>query len=921
MSVATPLERSDDLDAMRAAAANAAAGHGVMVLVEGPSGIGKSTLLHAFAARDRNCILAAGRDLERDLPFGVARRLIEPLLSRPATRRQISTGAAGPVLSWLDAGVPPENSVALSRALFSAFTALAADEPLTLVVDDAHDADPASLLLLVQLATEIDELPLLLVVAVRSGARDGNPTLRRLAAQAGLRVTPTPLGSEAAECILTSAVGSAPSPRFLEAFMVATGGVPFYCHELARELGARHLSPDDASAALIGQVELSHLIDGSLLRFAGLEDTARSLLRAAAVLGDAAPVGRCAALARLDPDDAAECADALVAAGVLKPGPGLTIVHGLVQSAVLADLGPHALARWHERAAVLLQESGSPPDSVAQHLMRCEPTGLPWASGVLRVAGDQALRSGASASAAAVYHRALREPFADADADLVFAAGYAAACTGDPDASRLLATAVEGTLDPVTRAERALQLALTQSRGGDPGRAVGTLATAADGLAPGSDLHLLVSGMTFLYQNLATDHHQAAALDWSRLRPWCEGPMSAGRAALSLCLASHAAQVAPREEALALLEPAVACESLVEVAQWDSTPLFVAVETSCALDADDLTADLLGRMEPDALRRGSLLDLLMIRHFHAYAAFQQDRPAAVEEAVAQVITGAALSGWGTGKASAYAMLACSLVDQGRFDQAAEALATAWESDLAIGLPGALVRLAAGRVAAHRGDHADAVGHFLVAGDLVLATGGVSPGLAPWREHAVQELALLGDRAEAQRLAEETIGLAERLGGPRTGARALHALGALRADEAMLREALEMIGAARVAGLGRPRILADLGAVVRRSGRSAAALPLLREALDGASALGAAPLAGRVRMELQIAGARPRRDRAYGAPALTAAERRVAELAARGLTNASISRELFVTPKTVEKHLAAAYRKLQIARRSELAQAL
>ena len=41
MSVATPLERSDDLDAMRAAAANAAAGHGVMVLVEGPSGIGK----------------------------------------------------------------------------------------------------------------------------------------------------------------------------------------------------------------------------------------------------------------------------------------------------------------------------------------------------------------------------------------------------------------------------------------------------------------------------------------------------------------------------------------------------------------------------------------------------------------------------------------------------------------------------------------------------------------------------------------------------------------------------------------------------------------------------------------------------------------------------------------------------------------
>jgi len=51
--------------------------------------------------------------------------------------------------------------------------------------------------------------------------------------------------------------------------------------------------------------------------------------------------------------------------------------------------------------------------------------------------------------------------------------------------------------------------------------------------------------------------------------------------------------------------------------------------------------------------------------------------------------------------------------------------------------------------------------------------------------------------------------------------------------------------------------------------------------------------------------------------LTATERRVAELAAGGLTNREVAVALFISPKTVEANLARVYRKLGIASRAEL----
>ena len=77
-----------------------------------------------------------------------------------------------------------------------------------------------------------------------------------------------------------------------------------------------------------------------------------------------------------------------------------------------------------------------------------------------------------------------------------------------------------------------------------------------------------------------------------------------------------------------------------------------------------------------------------------------------------------------------------------------------------------------------------------------------------------------------------------------------------------------------------------------------------------------------RDELHAAGARPRRSALTGPDALTAAEHRVATLAARrDAATARSPNSLYVTQRTVETHLTHAFQKLRISTRTELAAAL
>ena len=200
----------------------------------------------------------------------------------------------------------------------------------------------------------------------------------------------------------------------------------------------------------------------------------------------------------------------------------------------------------------------------------------------------------------------------------------------------------------------------------------------------------------------------------------------------------------------------------------------------------------------------------------------------------------------------------------------------------------------------------------------------SPVLADWRLAAVTALVTLGDRQTARALALEHLALAEAVGTASTygaGLRALAACLDVPAERvAQLERAVEVL-ASSPARLEHTRALVDLGAALRRSNRRADARVPLRLALDQAERGGMRLLARRAREELLAAGARPRRHVLTGPGSLTAAEARVARLAAEGHTNRAIAERLYVTERTVETHLTRAFDKLQISSRTALATAL
>ena len=196
----------------------------------------------------------------------------------------------------------------------------------------------------------------------------------------------------------------------------------------------------------------------------------------------------------------------------------------------------------------------------------------------------------------------------------------------------------------------------------------------------------------------------------------------------------------------------------------------------------------------------------------------------------------------------------------------------------------------------------------------------NPAAIDWRSQAAVAHAALGEPDAARALALEELGLARRFGAPRAIGIALRTLGVIGDDLDALREAVDVL-AASPARLEHARALADLGVALRHRRQIVEAREPLRQALDLATRCDATPLAERARTELQIAGARPRRPQLSGADALTTNERRVAALAAEGRSNREIAQALYVSPKTVEKHLTAAYRKLGVGKREELLGAL
>jgi DNA-binding CsgD family transcriptional regulator len=234
---------------------------------------------------------------------------------------------------------------------------------------------------------------------------------------------------------------------------------------------------------------------------------------------------------------------------------------------------------------------------------------------------------------------------------------------------------------------------------------------------------------------------------------------------------------------------------------------------------------------------------------------------------------------------------------------------------------AFVHWGLGRLAAARGDDAAAAAAFDAG--CALHHSYEPHAYTRWegggadRVQCYLRLGRVGDARESVAL---TLALAERSGLRGLQGIGLRLQGLIEGDPERLHEATALLSSSPMR-LEYGHALLDLGAHVRRAGRRTEAREPLREALDIAHRCGAKPLAARAREELVLAGARPRRDAGSGRDSLTPAERRVADLIARGATNREIAQTLFITQKTAEGHTSRILRKLGVASRTDVAGAL
>jgi DNA-binding CsgD family transcriptional regulator len=917
----TPLiERDAELAAVFAALSSARAGAGSLLLIEGVAGIGKTALVDAArerAEQDAMRVLhARATELEREYPFGVVRQCLGPLVRHDEDRERLLRGAAQlaePVL----VGVPESVDSAplgLLHGLHWLVANLADETPTLVAVDDAHWADEASLRFLAYLARRLEALRVAVVIATRPDEEALGATGRVLAElrseAARKRLAPQPLAPDGVQALLLELAGGPVDEDFARACREATGGNPFLVEELARTLEADGVPFTAASVGRVGSVTPTGVAGAVAATLGRLGPPAAALAQAAAVLGDGAPLDLAAALTDMPVAEAATAAAELVRAGLLQDGRELRFRHPILAGAASATQSEAERAAAHSRAAELLRARGAPPERVALQLLHTPPADNQETVAELRRAADSARDRGAPATAAVLLERALAEPpAAEARAGLLVALGRARLAAGAAiDAAEHLAEAYRCATDPLTRGLAVMLLGATP---GDRAHQRQIVEMAASTLPEvqerDADLAMRLRGLVVLGGRGVELPDVTGA--------------TAGEAVYlgHLVFALMRPGASAAEVADAALRAARQVDALLEQgASWlGFTGMTLGLIWTDHLEEAERVAD---RAIAEARRQGSVTDFASSMTWRANVHRRAGRLREAEADARAALDAALDPDWAFARGAA--PLACTLVGQGRADDAARELAAVVSGEEIADSPQMLpVLLARMWVRAARRDLAGALADWEEARRRLAR--GANAGLIEDFAVAADVQAAAGERAGAAATAGEALDLAQAWGTPGARGMALHTQARVSDDGDaidLLRSAVELLGASPVR-LGEARARVSLGAALRRAGHRVDSRDPLREGYELAQRCGALALAETARSELRASGIRLRREVATGADALTPSERRIADMAAAGLSNPEIAQELFLTVKTIEMHLTRVYRKLDIRRRGKLARAL
>jgi DNA-binding CsgD family transcriptional regulator/tetratricopeptide (TPR) repeat protein len=848
------LEREEQLGGLSAALSDVAARRvGLVVLVHGEAGIGKTALVRRFCGEvggSTRVLWATCDPLFTPRPLG-------PLFD-------VARVVDGELRERVEAGGQPHD---VARALMDELARPAS----VLVVEDLHWADEATLDVLRLCARRIDSVPALLVLTYRDDGLHPSHPLRSMLGELPSAVSERhelPRLSETAVAALAQA-SALDSAELYE----RTGGNPFYVTEVLAAGG--------------GQIPPT-VRDAVLARAAALSGAARDVLEAVAVVPQRTEVWLLEALAQRALDGLDECLES----GMLRgEADGVVFRHELARLAIEESLTPHRAIVLHRRALAALAEPAIGSPDIARLAHHADASGDRDA--VLRyapAAAEDAAMVGAHREALHQYGRALR---------------FGGRLTPRRRAELLERLAEEGFLaDLREEALAALDEALAIHRG------AGDLLRAGDVLR----LRARLKSDTGRTAEARIDVREAVEI-LERLPPGVE--LARAYAEVS-CLALQADEaeetIAWGEKAIALADPLGDTDALAHALNTIGT-IELGLGDMAGKDKLELSLELAlrtGELRCVAMAYGNLCGALSrLGRYAEMAPYAQEGIEYCEEH--------GLDAWAKWLVSAHAEIQLAL---GEWDEAADTATSIIDAPTSPATtlhPALLVRAL---VRARRGDpdyrtpleRARTIGESV--GDLQwLAADAAAIAECVWLE---------GRQAEIGPATQASFELALHQGAPAS----VGVLGLWRWRAGLLDEPPAAAGEPysyqiageweRAASYWREngcRYEAALALSDSRDGKA------LREALDELQALGARPAAAIVARRLRELGERglPRgpRPRTRANPAgLTARELEVLGLLAEGLRNAQIAERLVLSGKTVDHHVSAVLRKLDVRSRGE-----
>jgi DNA-binding CsgD family transcriptional regulator len=798
--------------------------------------------------------------------------------------------------------------------LYWLIAGIAARQPLALFVDDLHWSDRPSARFLAYLAARVADIPVALVVSVRTGepSRVGG-VIAALEAQPDARhIECSELDVQAVAELVRDAIPDA-DDTVCAAFHGSSAGNPFYLRELLRTLGSAARTVP--SAHDVREAAVASVGDRVLRRLTGLGDGALPLADAMTVLGMSGRLSDAAAVAELDEHNAAAVAERMRRAEILAAADPFEWIHPLVQRSLYDGLSVARRDELHARAAQALGATGAGPSRVGAHLASLRPTGSPEVVSGLLAAAQEAIARDAPEDAEAMVARALDEQApAPPRGELLLRLGEIQVTNRDPAAIDNLRMAREVLREPRDRATAALRLGEILVHSGDWDAAARLINDARAELGDrDSELALELDVAHALI--CMFDPALAAGVwrDRSRLMDLTEGNSWPAHALCGLLASSSAFRGEHLDEVVGLVQRAVAGDVLLSqrgAGAWTPAHLLGAL----ALVEEHERAEALADAVAAAGRaQGSLSSAMIAEAQRGWNAARLGDLQRAEELMRPLQDASRDNGMLLMLVTLFWYGRDLLIErpsQADMVQTLEAITVPPAFEESAG--GGWLKTARGRIRAARGDLEGARQDLRAVG-AIFDRLGFGPLHDPWRSALALTLPA-SEHDEALALADAELALAEatRLARPR--GIALRAKGLLtRGDEGieLLREAVGVLDDSP-ARYEHAQAVVSLGSALRRSGRRVDAREPLAAGLESAFRCGAERLVGHAREELIATGARPRRIERTGFAALTASERRVVRLAAEDRSNAEIAQALYLSVKTVEHHLSSAYAKLHIA---------